>query len=296
MAKLFNQGVSLTPRQNYERKYKAARSNLLLVVIATAVNLILAVSGSGTYFLFSAFIPYCLTTFGMVWCGRFPPEFYEDGIENYVFLDNSVFVILLILSILLTLLYLLAWFMSKKNRVGWLIFALVFFGLDTLGMLIFNGFAADGILDIVFHAWIIYYLVVGIIAHNKLKNYPYEDEPVMAYQNAAFQAEGAQEAEAAAEAEAEPDSPVLRKADKDVKHRVLLEKRMFNMDICYRRVKRVNELVINGNVYDEYEALAEQPHTLEACVDGHYIVAAYTGTHSVISVDGQQVAKKLRII
>ena len=296
MAKLFNQGVSLTPRQNYERKYKAARSNLLLVVIATAVNLILAVSGSGTYFLFSAFIPYCLTTFGMVWCGRFPPEFYEDGIENYVFLDNSVFVILLILSILLTSLYLLAWFMSKKNRVGWLIFALVFFGLDTLGMLIFNGFAADGIIDIVFHAWIIYYLVVGIIAHNKLKNYPYEDEPVMAYQNAVPQAEGVQEAEAAAEAEAEPDSPVLRKADKDVKHRVLLEKRMFNMDICYRRVKRVNELVINGNVYDEYEALAEQPHTLEAYVDGHHIAAGFTGTHSVISVDGQQVAKKLRII
>jgi hypothetical protein len=87
--------------------------------------------------------------------------------------------------------------MSRKNRVGWLIFALVFFGLDTLGMLIFNGIAADGIIDIVFHAWIIYYLVVGIIAHNKLKNYPYEDEPVMAYQNAVSQAEVAQEAEAA---------------------------------------------------------------------------------------------------
>lgn len=294
MAKFFNQGLALTPRQNYERKYKAARSNLLLVVIATAVNLILAVSGSGTYFLFSAFIPYYLTTFGMVWCGRFPPEFYEDGIENYVFLDNSVFVILLILSIILTSLYLLAWFMSKKNRVGWLIFALVFFGLDTLGMLIFNGFAAESIIDIVFHAWIIYYLVVGIIAHNKLRNYPYEDEPVMAYENAVPQAEAAEGVEP--ESVSVQNSPILRKADKDVKHRVLLQKRMFNMDICYRRVKRVNELVINGNVYDEFEALAEPAHTLEAYVDGHHIEAIYNGTHSIINVDGQKVASKVRII
>ena len=294
MAKFFNQGVSLTPRQNYERKYKASRANLLLVVIATAINMFLIATGSDTYFLFSAFIPYFLTTIGMVQCGLLPPEYYEYPMEDYIFYDKSLFVALLIISIILTSLYLLAWFMSRKNRVGWLIFALVFFGLDTLGMLIFNGIAAEGIIDIVFHAWIIYYLVVGIIAHNKLKNYPYEDEPVMAYQNAVPQAEGAQEAEAAPAPV--QNSNIIRRADTDVKHRVLLEKRMFNMDICYRRVKRVNELVINGYVYDEFEALAEPAHTLEAYVDGHHVEAIYNGTHSVINVDGQQVAKKLRII
>ena len=294
MAKFFNQGVSLTPRQNYERKYKASRANLLLVVIATAINMFLIATGSDTYFLFSAFIPYFLTTIGMVQCGLLPSEYYEYPMEDYIFYDKSLFVALLIISIILTSLYLLAWFMSKKNRVGWLIFALVFFGLDTLGMLIFNGIAADGIIDIVFHAWIIYYLVVGIIAHNKLKNYPYEDEPVMAYQNAVSQTEGAQEAETAPAPV--QNSNIIRRADTDVKHRVLLEKRMFNMDICYRRVKRVNELVINGYVYDEFEALAEPAHTLEAYVDGHHVEAIYNGTHSIINVDGQQVAKKLRII
>ena len=294
MAKFFNQGVSLTPRQNYERKYKASRANLLLVVIATAINMFLIATGSDTYFLFSAFIPYFLTTIGMVQCGLLPSEYYEYPMEDYIFYDKSLFVALLIISIILTSLYLLAWFMSKKNRVGWLIFALVFFGLDTVGMLIFNGIAADGIIDIVFHAWIIYYLVVGIIAHNKLKNYPYEDEPVMAYQNAVSQTEGAQEAEAAPAPV--QNSNIIRRADTDVKYRVLLEKRMFNMDICYRRVKRVNELVINGYVYDEFEALAEPAHTLEAYVDGHHVEAIYNGTHSIINVDGQQVAKKLRII
>ena len=293
MAKFFNQGVSLTPRQNYERKYKASRANLLLVVIATAINMFLIATGSDTYFLFSAFIPYFLTTIGMVQCGLLPPEYYEYPMEDYIFYDKSLFVALLIISIILTSLYLLAWFMSKKNRVGWLIFALVFFGLDTLGMLIFNGIAAEGIIDIVFHAWIIYYLVVGIIAHNKLKNYPYEDEPVMAYQNAVPQAEGAQEAEAAPAPV--QNSNIIRRADTDVKHRVLLQKRMFNMDICYRRVKRVNELVINGYVFDEYEALAEQAHTLEAYVDGHDVEAIYNGTHSIINVDGKEVVKKIRI-
>ncbi len=291
MAKLFNQGVAFTPRQNYERKYNASRANLLLVVIATAINMFLIVSGSDTYFLFSAFIPYFLTTIGMVQCGLLPPEYYEYPMEDYIFYDKSLFVALLIFAIILTSLYLLAWFMSKKNRVGWLIFALVFFGLDTVGMLIFNGIAADGIIDIVFHAWVIYYLVMGIIAHRKLKYMP-EEAPVTGFE--AVSAETAEVSEAAAEPA--QNSPVLRTSDKDVKHKILLQKRMFNMDICYRRVKRVNELVINGNVYDEYEALAEQPHTLEARVDGHYIVAAYTGTHSVISVDGQQVAKKLRLI
>ena len=238
-------------------------------------------------------IPYFLTTIGMVQCGLLPPEYYEYPMEDYIFYDKSLFVALLIISIILTSLYLLAWFMSKKNRVGWLIFALVFFGLDTVGMLIFNGIAAEGIIDIVFHAWIIYYLVVGIIAHNKLKNYPYEDEPVMAYQNAVSQAEGAQEAEAAPAPV--QNSNIIRRADTDVKHRVLLQKRMFNMDICYRRVKRVNELVINGYVYDELEALAEPVHTLEAYVDGHHVEAIYNGTHSIINVDGKEVVKKIRI-
>lgn len=88
------------------------------------------------------------------------------------------------------------------------------------------------------------------------------------------------------------DSNIIRKADKNAKHKVLLQTRRLNYDICYRRVKHTNELVINGNVYDELEGIFEYPHALKAWIDGHYIVASYTGTHSVISVDGENVAKK----
>ena len=92
-----------------------------------------------------------------------------------------------------------------------------------------------------------------------------------------------------------PNSNIIREADKYVKHKVLLETRAFNFEICYRRVKHTNELVINGNVYDEIEGVLEFPHKLTAFVDGHCIEVGFTGTHSIISIDGENVAKKLRL-
>ncbi len=268
----------------YEQKYRRSRVNLLLVVVFTAINLLLLVTNADSYFLFSAFIPYFIATIGMLLCGRFPEEYYTGELAGMTFLDNSVFIILLVISVVLTLLYLLAWILSSKNRVGWLIFALVFFGLDTIGLLLISGISLDSVFDILFHGWAIYDLILGIRAHYKWKKLPPEEENVVA--------EGDNPEEGATET---PDSASLREADKDVKHRVLLEARMFNYDICYRRVKRTNELVINGNVYDEYTSMVEAPHTLSAMVDGHYIEVGYTGSHSFISVDGQNVTKKLRL-
>lgn len=278
----------------YEQKYRTSRMNLLLVVVFTAINLLLLVVNADVYFLFSAFIPYFIAELGMLLCGRFPEEYYADGLEGIVFLDNSVFVVLLIISLALTLLYLLAWFMSDKQRVGWLIFTLVFFSIDTLGMLFINGIALDSIFDIVFHAWVIYYLIIGISAHYKLKKLPPKEASAVSCENTSQKMEGnEQNPESVKEM---PNSFIIREANKDVKHRVLLKTHIFDYDICYRRVKHTNELVINGNVYDELEGVLEYPHTLKAVIDGHYIVAGYTGTHSFISVDGGTVAKKLRLV
>ena len=282
-----------SPRALYEQKYRTSRMNLLLVVAFTAINLILLVTNANSYFLFSAFVPYFIATLGMIWCGRFPEEYYE-GVEDMVFLDNSVFVVLFIISLVLTALYLLAGILSNKNRVGWLIFALVFFGIDTLGMLFINGIAFDAILDVVFHGWVIYYLILGISAHNKLKNLPPEAEPApieIGDGEAVISAENSEPATAEMQ-----DSNALRVADKDVKHRVLLETYVLGKyDICYRRVKHTNELVINGNVYDEIHGAMEYPHTLKAFIGGHYIAAGFTGSHSFITIDGETVEKKLRL-
>ena len=175
MKNFFNQ-KQLPPRALYEQNYKISRMNLLIVTAITAINLILLITNSNSYFLFSAFIPYFIAGTGMMLCGHFPEDYYTDDLAGMTFLDDSFFVITLLIAIVLTLLYLLAWVMSSKNRVGWLIFALVLFGLDTLGMFLINGLALADILDVLFHGWVIYYLIMGIMAHKNLKNLPPEEQ------------------------------------------------------------------------------------------------------------------------
>lgn len=286
MANFLKQGPA-TPRQMAEQRYGNSRTNLLLVVAFTAINLVLLVTNSDTYFLFSAFIPYFVASLGMLLCGHYPPEYYTGDLEGMLFLDNSFFLLMMAVSVVLIALYLLAWFLSSKNRGGWLIFALVFFGLDTVAMFVINGFSSEIIVDIVFHVWVLYSLVLGVISYGKLKKLP--PEPVV--ESISYTVEG----ESASQPAEASNTSALRMADPEAKHRVLLQKQVLTYNVCYRRVKRTNELVINGAVYDEMEALVEAPHTLTAQLDGHTITAGNDGFNSFITVDGEKVAKKLRL-
>jgi hypothetical protein len=167
------QAQPFSQRQQLERQYASARMNLLWVVLFTAINIVLLVSNSYTYFLFSAFIPYAIVDYGMIVCGKYPADFYGD-LSQYQFLDSTVLVILIAVAAVICVLYLLCWIFSKKRRVAWLIVGLVFFALDTVFMLL-GGISADRILDIVFHGWVIISLTGGIIAHSKLKKLPAEE-------------------------------------------------------------------------------------------------------------------------
>ena len=92
------------------------------------------------------------------------------------------------------------------------------------------------------------------------------------------------------------DKPV-RRADRSVKVRILLEVRVEEYEICYRRVKSVNELVINGIVYDEKKGIIEHSHNLSAIVNGHRIDAGFDGmSQSYIKLDGVMIANQLRLI
>ena len=290
MANKFSNGQAYT-RDAYVQKYNTSRLNLLLVVVFTLINLVLLITNADRYFLFSAFIPYFIATIAMIYCGRLPDEFYTGEWAGMTYWDDSVFTVLIILSVVFTLFYLLAWFMSSKNRSGWLIFALVFFSLDTLGMFVLNGIALDSILDIIFHAWVIYYIALGIHANAKLKSLPKEVKVMPA---PIAQPSGEETAGREVSAPKIADSPILREADNTVKYRVLLQIRVANYDICYRRVKHTNELVINGNVYGEYKAVMEFSHELTALYDGHRIVAGLKGFNSFIAIDGEIVSKQVR--
>jgi hypothetical protein len=288
MSKLIGRNnVALTPRQALEQKVSSARANLLLVIIFTAINMILLVANAGSYFLFSASVPYLLTLFGLLLCGMLPAEYYAE-LEGFVPLDKSVFIIALALAILILGLYLLCWFLSKKNKVGWLIFALVLFSIDTLALFNYYGFAADSFFDIAFHIWIIVILALGIDAHYKLKKMPDEPAP-LTVENPDGEIMEAEPGEG--------ESNPLRPVDPMAKARILLEADAYNYHIEYRRVKSTNELVINGKVYDEYTAVMELPHLLSATVDGHRIEAGIDNVSRMsISVDGEIVKKKIRLI
>lgn len=175
MSKNFKQNQT-TLRSYYESKYATSRANLLLTAVFTVINLILLITNSNTYFLFSAFIPYYITSLGMLLCGRYPEEYYTDGLEDIIFINDSFFAVTLTVAVVMVLFYLLAWLLSKKRRVGWLILSLVFFSLDTILMLLLNGIALDWIMDILFHGYVIYFLIMGINAHFKLKKLPLEEE------------------------------------------------------------------------------------------------------------------------
>ena len=271
-------------KQVLETKYNNSRTNLLLVVAFTAINIVLLVTKSDTYFLFSAYIPYVLVTMGMMLCGMLPEEYYGEDFAGMEFFNTSVFAIFLIIALVMVALYLISWIFSKKNRVGWLVFALVIFAVDTLGMFAFVGFALDSIIDIVFHIWVIVSLALGIHACGKLKKLPAEEIEVP-------------ELEMVEQEQGDViNSIIIRSADLTVKTRTLLEAEVLGHTVTYRRVKRVNELVIDGYVYDEIEALVEVAHSLKAEINGHVIEVGFDGVaHSYLNVDSELVAKKIRL-
>ena len=170
-----NESAPLPPRPALEAKYKSGRSNLLLVIAFTLINMVLLLAGGNVYFLFSASIPYFLTWFGMELCGKLPPEYYH-GRQSPEFLDSSFLVLTVVIALVILGVYLLSWIFSSKGRVAWLILALVLFSLDTVILILLQGISVDGIMDILLHGVVLYYLISGVMAHFKLKNYPPEEE------------------------------------------------------------------------------------------------------------------------
>ena len=268
-------------------KYKTARMNLLAMVILTAFNLVMLVTKSDTYFLFSASVPYFLTLFSMVWCGLHP----EYVITDVAYLDPVVFYCCLAISLVILGLYLAAFFLSKKSP-GWLILALVMFLLDTGILLLVSGLDFSGLIDLVFHAWVIVYLCLGISANRKLAALAEEQPATAPTENDPL----AENAEPAAPYSLLPDTPALRRVDTEVKSRTLLAFEACGRKVLYRRVKRVNELVIDSYVYAEYTAIFEKAHDLCAVLDGHEFSVGYDGMGASYGiVDGETVAEKPRL-
>ena len=243
--------------------YKIARSNLLLMLVLTTINIALMYFESDTYLLFSATVPMFFAVLG------FAAELYPC---------------LIVVGIIL-MLYLFCWIFSKRHY-AWMIVAAVLFAIDTICMIFIylGAFDASMVLDILIHAWVMYYLILGIVSGAKLKKEVGSDfkESVKTVKNAE-------------EVEITINESPLRMAE-DVKARIFLEENVLGRQVVYRRVKRTNELVIDGYVYDEYEALVETEHWLRADINGHIIEAGFDGKgFSYIKLDGEVIKRKLRL-
>lgn len=261
-------------------KYETARKNLLLMLVLTIVNIVLVVVGSDVMMLFSATVPYLAAVFGVVWgSGAFSIACFA-------------------LAAILLLLYALCWHFSNK-KYGWMIVALVLFIIDTLAMigwyLLWGEFS--GILDVVIHVWVLYYLIIGVKYGKQLRTMPamVETTYVQNEENQGYhQTEDFSTMNSYYEG---VDTPALRRADLEVKSRVFLEVDVQGHHICYRRVKKVNELVIDGYVYDDVEMLIESAHALNARINGHIFQVGFDGmTKCYLKVDGVEVESKMRLI
>ena len=178
---------TMSPKMALQQRYASSRASLLIVVVFTLINCILAATGSDTYFLFSASIPYYLAFYGSLFCGLMPEAYYtpENGFDpSFEFFDISALYVMLSIAVIITLVYGVFWFMSRKEKHGWLIAALVFFSVDTIGMIALFGFSMDMLLDVLMHAYVIISLISGITAIPKLKAARAEEEAILQAQAA----------------------------------------------------------------------------------------------------------------
>jgi len=169
---------NMLEKQTLEKKYLNSRVNLLFVVALTTVNLFLLVAQSDTYFLFSAYIPYLLVILGMHYSGMLPDEFYGAELVKPEATEQSVFYICVAIAVIVLVLYLASWLLSKKSA-GWLIFALAFFVADTLLFIVLEGIGLNSIIDLIFHGYVIYSLSMGVYANSKLKKLPLQEVMLM---------------------------------------------------------------------------------------------------------------------
>ena len=151
---------------NYQKTYDRARLHLLVMIVLTMVNLIWLLFDASALSMFSAALPYMVTS---------------AGVALY-WLQAPLYLVILcgIAAVLLLGAYVFCWAFSKK-RGGWLLTATILYAVDTVAMvfLVINSFvqaAAEGLLPnlfttavwTVFQIWMLVFFIRGTVAWRKM--------------------------------------------------------------------------------------------------------------------------------
>lgn len=155
-----NQYEDKSSREYQQQLLSRSRGYLLTVIIFTIINLVLLVLEQGTYFLFSASVPYYLTVLSQM----------MDGAA----LGQNTTMALIISAVILVG-YFLCWLLSARKSV-WLTVGMCVFILDTVALIYvalkLMESPLNGIVDLLIHALLIWEMSKGITAAKNLKEMP----------------------------------------------------------------------------------------------------------------------------
>lgn len=151
--------------RKWQQQANMARYMLLGTVIATVINLVLLLADSDLYIVYSSAAAYYLGWFGWLFDGGIPGTLTAIGLA---------------LAAIILVGYMLVWFFAK-NSITWLKVGLVMVALDALVLVILI-FLLDAELmnffwELALHGAVIYEMVMGISARQKLSAFPLQEFP-----------------------------------------------------------------------------------------------------------------------
>ena len=314
-----NQGNPQTPKALLLSKYRIARSEVLLVLIFTVINVALLILKTNYYFLFSLTVPYYGVVFGSVVA-------QEYGIGGFL-VAGIVFALIMIAV------YFVLYFLSKK-RSGCMTAILVLFSIDTLALLgvlmieISSG-GFSSLFDIAVHALVLYYLIRGVSAASQLKKLGIDVNTLPAAMNAdaptgsetvytTYTEENGRENGNAENEQIEPEQqsvpyqpdiaeetpeepePVSAGAVEyktepecvwDGDGKIRLAAIYDGIEVKAVRKFSRTELVVDGKVYSSFDKIIESGYTLAAEVNGIKFVYSHDGFGgAVLSANGEELA------
>ena len=155
-----NQNVDKSSREYQEQLLTRSRGFFLTIILFTIINLVLLVLNKGTYFLFSASIPYNLTGISLL---------MDGGAVG----RNTV--VALVISAVVLAAYFLCWYLSARSP-KWLTIGICLFAVDTAALIYVAlkllESPMDGLVDLLIHALLIWEMSKGVTAAKNLKDMP----------------------------------------------------------------------------------------------------------------------------